>query len=194
LTIGLATASQAHGTRGDVVACTFSGLSGQLADDDNGLSGSESIATDHDIAMEHGTYDLSARAGCSRHDAATGSTELGNPSLPTPQGGNVPPVGGHNADLVSHGDYYTTLCGTGTWTDSRGATELRFHSGPVLGFDYEIDFRAMAGTMEISTDEVFGVPYAGRGVVRIEPVSPGNCVTTDVAEFEVYGQFSFVGR
>jgi hypothetical protein len=161
----------------------FDGLSGQLVDDENGTNGIESINDDRSIDVEHGTYDFTGRGNCSGHDATTGQTVTADPD-------------GENTTITSEGEYFNTLCGTGEATDADGSgTFVDFDDdvaplpiATVTGVGYSIQFRAGKGTLDI-----IGSAYDGAGAVDIEPEAPGNCVTTDVAQFTVTGSFTAVG-
>jgi hypothetical protein len=186
--VGLA--SPAGATQGDVYTCDFEGLSGQMVGDENGYGGVDAINDDRSIDQERGTYNLAAGAWCTFYDASTG--ELWGAQRYSTAGKPSPP----NARFESlNADYYDHLCGTAIWEDANGdSTWVLPEIGrgiPVPTFAYRIDFAGGVGTMQIKPGQ-YG-DFRGQGEVRITPVWPGNCVTTDVAEFEVSGHFSFVG-
>jgi hypothetical protein len=180
--------------------CVFTGLAGNLVDDQNGSAGLPSIQkdlTDPAYASpedpqdyEHGTYSYAGPATCA--GVFNGQT--------------VAP-GANNATISSEGFYDNALCGTGYALDPAGtgttiaSTDSSGNPISVTGVGYEIQFAGGHGPLFIGTnaesrdpehDGLITGDYSGNGVVQIRPKG-GNCGTTDVNAFDVAGSFTASG-
>jgi hypothetical protein len=178
--------ASANAALGDIVACQFEGLSGQL------VAPLPAIAGDLAPDIENGTYNYGGGATCA------GSA-----------GGGAPQVGA--ATITSRGEYSNLYCGTGLASDVTGDGTLIDFANPALpdvgGVPYTVAFVGGTGPLVIGAgSKVTGAPsvtanvesaYVGAGLVNIVPegfpTAAGNCATGDVEQFEVNGALVAVG-
>ena len=115
--------------------------------------------------------------------------------------GAVVAPGVNNATIASAGIFDSVACGTGWALDPTGANTMI--GANVNNVAYEIPFVTGSGPMLIGTGQESTDPvhagriagdWAGEGVAHLQPVSPGNCGTTDMSEFTVSGHFSITRR
>ena len=176
--------------------CVFTGLAGDLIDDEYGPTGIPSAHHDftHDSELhdfEFGSYDYSGFATC-------GGVFDGTVVTPSQD----------NAFITSNGRYENIVCGTGWALDPDGSNTVVTVQGPTAAIEvtdvgYEIPFVGGNGPLHIGTGlpstapahtGTIGGRYTGSGAVHIQPRSPGNCATEggDVNAFDVAGSFSIV--
>ena len=102
------------------------------------------------------------------------------------------PVATGTAHITSSGSYQNVLCGTGTAT---GTAQVAFNNGQTFNVGYTIAFASGVGALAVTSGAT------GGGEVTIvpgdvpQPVgngSGGNCITTGVTAFQVYGAFTAV--
>jgi hypothetical protein len=194
--VGSSTASAASG---DTFACVFTGVAGNLVDNQNGAAGIPSIQKDltnpaYQTAadprdIEVGTYNYSGEATCA--GTINGLTLTSAPN---------------NADIVSAGVYNNELCGTGWALDDGQPSQTTVTADVVTppggrttadNIGYEIRFLGGNGPLEIGDKAASGAPnhtgsissdYTGSGAVHIQPKG-GNCANSDVNAFDVSGSF-----
>jgi hypothetical protein len=107
------------------------------------------------------------------------------------------------AGINSTGEYDNTVCGTGIAGDDSSSEVTTIWNSPpypvgppdVTDMDYSIEFEAGQGALDINSI-TFSPPSwtyvdsdtAPEGIVNIVPTM-GNCVNTDVSEFQASGAF-----
>jgi hypothetical protein len=189
--VGSSTASAAE------VACVFTGVAGNLVDNQNGAAGIPSIQKDltnpaYQTAadprdIEVGTYNYSGAATCA--GTVNGQTLT---------------AAANNATITSAGVYNNELCGTGWALDdgqpsqtSVTASVTPSGTATAVNIGYEIRFVAGNGQLEIGDKAASGAPnhtgsiasdWTGTGAVHIQPKG-GNCGNSDVNAFDVSGSF-----
>lgn len=188
--VGFTGSAGAQVTNTDTADCVLTGVAGTANADDPANNGVQNItkdAADGNLAdTDSGDYTFSGDTVCAFVD------DNGPP--PDSAVEQASHTGVYPGTITSEGRYVNTVCGTGTADGTPGLTSVSFADnagaeGPYTD-DYHIQFVAGQGALTIAAftnnDSETG---DGAGEITIEP-TVGNCVTTDVEQFTVAGDFA----
>ncbi|MGH2957604.1 MAG: hypothetical protein ACRDL6_11495 [Solirubrobacterales bacterium] len=208
----------ASGAQAHVYMCTVEGVAGPITPDPSSgaATGVESVLTDlmDNGGMSEGDSLTEAVGGDPLTDTDNGIRrpnagwedgiyEFHTPDAPETNLSRCLTVDGgvtglFLADIDSAGAYDNTVCGTGEAVDRGPANVTTVYLGPprvnIVDADYVVKFVAGNGPIQISRAETAtGHVLTGDGMIHITPGAPGNCVDSDVTQFEVTGAFTLQG-